>query len=339
MSYYKYIQEKYKLAWRWETSFRTTSAGKDTTNDESDSFFAFPLRLTTFPYIRQMPVKQYIHLPGMGPDYGLIQNQMTPPIEMVFTGNIFHFPFLKALTTAVTNVDATPNTHTYITSTARASTTPSFQLYLEVLNDTADENLVHLFVGCVVKSVNIEARNGELLTASVTILSAREITGTTLTSVPTLPILPLFDTSNSLITFTKATTSYNFTPKSWSIKYNDGKQMSNKTNLYAEEVDVGKREIQVSVLLEPKQKTVISDFLSQSPSTASDIDLTIKVSRDTSTDFISWAFEKIWAVDLKFSWNYMLETELTFILKPTTYESGAKLTLLETNAIASTGGY
>lgn len=339
MSYYKYIEEKVKMAWRHETSFRTTAGGKDTTNADSDTFLAFPMRLTSMPYIRQLPTIQMTHIPGQGPDYGWIQNVRTPPVQIVLTGNLYQLPFFKMLTTAVTNVDATPNTHTYVTTTARASTIPSFQLYVEVLNETSGQNLVHLFVGCVVQSLVITARNGELVQGTVTILSAREITGTALTSVPTLPILPVFDVTNTLVTFTHGGTAYEFMPVSWAFKYNDGKQMTNKTNIYAEEVDPGRREIEVTLTVQPKEKAVINDFLSQVPSTASDIDLTIKLSRDTTTDFISFAFEKLWRSSMSWSWNYMLETELKFILKPTTFESGAKLTILETNAIASTGGY
>ena len=90
----------------------------------------------------------------------------------------------------------------------------------------------------------------------------------------------------------------------------------------------------------PRGQVIMLDdnyFDPPEPETASDIDITIKTSRNTTSDYLQFAFEKLWSIDqgdIDFSFqDYYLMGNVTYILKPTTYETGAKLTITEVNAL------
>ena len=114
--------------------------------------------------------------------------------------------------------------------------------------------------------------------------------------------------------------------------------------MYATEAINGNPDIQVRIDFAPKDKTYSADTLTTplEPATASDVNITIKLYRDSTLDYTEFKFEHVWCIDsADGTWDFELETAImmkhstTFIIKPVTYEADAKLTITEQNALTS----
>ena len=187
-------------------------------------------------------------------------------------------------------------------------------------------------------------KSGEKAQLTLTIKFARAIASNTpvaLTSYPSWGTLKAYNLAT--MTIKKGGVAYPGEILSADIVYNDGTMLHKPANSeYAEEAINGNPDIQVRINFAPKDETFDADTLTTplEPDAASDVDIVIKPYRDSTLDYTEFSFEKCWCIDsADGTWDFELETAIllqyspTFIVKSTTYEAGAKLTITEQNVL------
>lgn len=346
MSYHYRGDQGGNAYWAPETAFRTNSHGVDTANAASDTFYPFPILINrlNLPWVR--PVTTY--LPAAAKvGFGQLYLSGYQRGDWTISGPLIDFSLFKYLTKNVSIATDTPsagyNTYTYVTTTSRTDPPPSIQILYRLGNDTSSEAMYLLMTGCVVKSITLAADNGGAIMATITILFANMIDGVALTSWPTKSNKRPFHFDITAITLSKGGVAYDGTFIGLNLQYDDGTFLHKAANESKPgRALLGVRQIKVQLKVAPKEKALLNDFLRSipDPGTASDIDLTIKMARNTFTDYLEFAFEKMWPVDAAHAeWglnSYYLTQNATMILKDPDYETGAKLTITEVNDIDST---
>lgn len=333
MSVYEYNIENYGLCWVPETAYRTTANGKDTANLATDTFFQLPIRITQKPVFGMLINKQATFIPGTV-DYGYLGHHGYILNAVQLTGELYNLDWIKPLMGAcsTTGPSGSDYTHTYITTTARASYPPSFQLLEKIVNDTSANNKYLLHVGCVIVRCDLKGDQNNLITATFTVMFARTITGLALNTFP--PLLHTercHDFENATVTHNVGGSAYNNSVKGWTIVINNNVQTDRAAGeLYPDRALWGFREISIGLDLTPKDWADFTDAETD-PATAKDIDITIKMSRNTTSDYLQFAFEKLWVLTYDAGTyshlNRYLRRQLTYILN--TYESGYKLTITQ----------
>ncbi|MCJ7481519.1 MAG: hypothetical protein MUO31_00985 [Thermodesulfovibrionales bacterium] len=327
-------------------AYRTNLQGKDTANLVGDTFFRLPGRLLKIPYIYIKRNKTYERVANTK-FWGHIAHEGYQNGKMTLTMDMIDLSMLHYLCKACTTTDNTPAgyyTHAYVTTTAQLSPPPTFQMVYKIVNYESGNNINALFVGCVLSGVAISIPQNGKAQLTLDIKFARVIASNTpvaLTTYPDWGVLKAYD--HATMTIKKTDTSYPGTILSADIVYNDGTVLFKPVNeLYASEALNGNPDIQVRLNFAPKDETFAADTMTAplAPATASDIDISIKLWRNITTDYTEFAFEKCWCIDsADGTWDFELETAImmqhstTFIIKPVTFETGAKLTITEVNSL------
>jgi hypothetical protein len=230
------------------------------------------------------------------------------------------------------------HSHQFLTTTARPSTPPSFQLLYKLVNDTGAESSWTLFVGCIITQVELTAAKNSPWTATFTIEFANAIAGVALTSEPDPRSLENIHIDRTVISITHATTAYQCFVNSFSITIVTGFYLQKA----AGEIRAGRalrrmRDFKLRMDIVAMEKIVLTDFEDTDPTaTTTDLDVTLTYTRVTSYDTLTFAFEKVWAIGVSYDWaenDYHLQGAVEFMIKPTTFETGAKLTITEINSL------
>lgn len=269
---------------------------------------------------------------------------MTLTMDMIDLSMMYYL--LKATTTTDDTPSASLYTHVYATTTAQTSPPPTFQMVYKIVNYESGNNINTLFVGCTLAGVAISIRPGSPVQLTLDIKFAKTIASNSpvaLTDYPSFGTLVNYTFERTEITVKKGGTAYPGTVRGLDIVYLDGTVLHKPANEeYASEAINGNPDIQLKIDFAPKDETWSADTLTAplAPATASDLDITVKMYRHTTNDYTEFAFEKLWCIDTPDgTWDFEIETAIlmqhtpTFIIKPTAFETGAKLTITEVNAL------
>lgn len=340
MSYFTYNVENHALyISAKESSFRTSAAGKDTYS-AATTYYPLGLQLTRIPrfWLRRKKIVQEIagyadwgHLSRQGYEIGTLQ----------LTGEIRDLSQMLYYFGTCTTTDNSPTTgyytHVFTTTTARPSTPPSFQLLYKLVNETGSESFWTLFTGCIVTQVSISATKTNAYQATVTIEFANAIAASVPNAEPTPRAVENMHIDQTAITITKATTAYQIVTQGFTINITTGFYL----HAAAGEDRAGralkrKRDFRVILNILSMQKIAMTDFEDLDPAAASDLDITFTYTRLATYDVITWAWEKMWSITNEYDWgesDYHLQGTHEFLIKPTTFETGAKLTVTEVNSL------
>jgi hypothetical protein len=333
MTDYEFNNEGYNLVWCPETAYRTTANGKDTINLAADTFFALPVRWVDRPIFGMLINKYFEHTPGNGPDYGYLAHHGYALPAMQIQGELINFDWMKYVfgDCTTTGPSGSDYTHTYITTTSRGSYPDTMQLLEKIPNDSGI-HIYRLHTGVAIVSVVLNSdQNGKVM-ATFTIVMANTITGANLTSWPTVPwAVRAHDHEHTDVTYNVGGSAYPFVCKGWSITVDNGviaDKAAGETK--PERVLWGPRKILVGIDGLPKTWTDFTDAETD-PASAKDIDITFKMYRNATSDYTSFAFEKLWAAEYEwgsyiFNGRYFRRKK-TYILNQ--FESGYKLTAVQ----------
>lgn len=336
MSFYYPLNTTF--GWRSEAAFRDADGNGtlDEANAVDATYYPVPINkpLLTGHSHRMM---EWLRS-GLSYDPDHLSDGVVAPLQFALSGELWNFSWIRHLCKTVTNAGAeAPYTHTYITTTARPITPPPS---LEILQSMAHGSAARhwLYVGCIVSGVQLIASAGSVR-ATWNLQSARRITGQALSSPMAAVAMRPYPTSNSTtVTLTRGGTAVSGQPRQVLLSYSDGTTLPTDClgTLYPPYAIHGPRDITCQILWDPTDLD-IEDWLADTPaSTAVDNDLTLKFSRDTTDDYLEFAFEKIAVESFSYQVGQTLQWSSTFRLKPASFETGAKLTITEKNAWDST---
>lgn len=327
-----------------------------TTNLAAQTFYTFWLKLTREPIFYLKKNLVYEQVSGVGPDFNYLAIHGNQEGKMILTGELYYMPlyFLcKACTTTdnvypATDTEDPPTTaqagtyvHDYKTTTARAAAVPTFECFLKMVNDTGANTRHNLYVGCTISMMSIQGALNSPIMGTIEIHFKNVVAGTTLSSYPAkIPTYRAFYIDDAVFTYTKAAAAYTGSVHDFTIVYHDGTflhKASGQTT--AGEALKGPRQISVEFTFLPETVAFLNDILYSvlDPATASDVDLTIKISRNTTNDWLRFAFEKLWSVDQNDpGWfnNYYVNHKVKYIIKSTALEAGAILWIREVNQVS-----
>jgi hypothetical protein len=348
MTDYEYVAPKYE-AWftQKESAFRTPTGGADKDAFDADQVvYPFPISpQRIIPFIKRNKV--YEHTSNIGPDYGYIAHTTYGEGKLVLSGPLLDFSLMYFLCKACTTAGGPTYTHTYVTTTARTSTVPSFGMVVKASNDTAANELYFYYFGCVVQSFSVTASvDKPEWNATITILYAYSlVTDAAFTSTePARSLLQAYSFDRTAVLFKKATVDCSCNIRGFTINYDDGTVLNKAANdLYPGRALHGWRKIDVSLTFMPKDRNMLYDFLTTElgAATASDLDITITATQVAVTNILAFTFQCLWNVDTPepqydVDGGYRLSLSPKFIIKPIAFEADAKLTIVETNLLANT---
>ena len=345
-----YVDRDHGICWAPETAFRTTAQGLNTANAAGDTFYRLPIQVVNVPlwYIKRG--RYYERLAG-DKYWGDIGFDGYEEGKITLSGNMLDCSMLYYLTKACTTTDNSPSgglyTHVYATTTAQAATPPTFSLLIKFVNAESGNNIFVLLLGCHLTALAITgSKDNKKIQGSLSIEFASAIAGADLTTWPTFGTINPYLWGRTKIDYKKGATAYPGSILGFEIIYDDGSMLNTIVdNETANEVLNGNPDIRVGLNFVPKDETHFEDTTKAplAPATASDINITIKMYRSkpeaSSTDYTQFAFEKLWNIEDAGDWGFALRrlTALNhatkFIIKPAGYETGAKLTITEVNAL------
>jgi hypothetical protein len=333
-----YTYENCHFAWLGkETAYRTNAHGLDTANEAGDTAYYLPIKPTMMPRISHFKTYQMTH--GFG---SRDENQLTiaelPAGTVSLSGDLYDLGMLYFMVKGCTTTDDSPGagyyTHVYASSTA-GTKAATFQFIEKLVNDDSDNTEIWLFVGCYVKSWSITIVEKQKVTCALEIGFARKIAGVDLTTWPSLPAKTPFYADQTVVTYARGGTAYAGSADSVTITWDDGVIPIKGLAAYIGMITLGPRKIGLNMLWTPTQKDDVIHEESDLPATTQDLDVTLKISRDTTYDYIQFAFEKLFNImpdgGAYNHENWILNRQKQFKLKPAALESGGKVTITEVN--------
>lgn len=327
-----------------ETAFRTNAAGKDTTNGATYVYYPFPIRHVKWSLIFLAKKKVVLHLAGVGPDIGEIQHQGYDEIKLTLSGDLVDFSLMYFLCKGCTTTDNDPGagyyTHTYINTTARVSA--SFQIFNKHVNPTGAQSILNLLVGCVITRHTISGSQNQNLKGTFYIDVANIVTATALTApgYPTYRNVRILTFEDTLITFNKGGVAYDLKVTGFEWDYNDGSTLHKCAGeTKPDEILMLHRTNTIRLDVIPKVKAFLDDLYGDEPTEADDIDIILKMFRNTTLDYIQSSWEKVFCIEapknIDYSYNNakLQVNGVKYAAKPTWQETGAKNTITEVNQV------
>ena len=326
-----------------------------TTNLAAQTFYTMWVKLTRAPVFFLKKNNVYEQVSGVGPDPTYAAQHGNQEGKMVLTGELYYLPlyFLcKACTTTdnvypATDTEEPPTTvqagtyvHDYKTTTARAAAPPTFECFLKMVNDTSANNKFPLYVGCAITAMSISGSLNSPITATIEIIFKNVLAGTALSAYPSFPSYRAFYIDDAVMVYAKGGSAYTGSLHAFTIEYRDGTYLHKPAGQStATEPLNGPRLISIEITWAPKTVAHLNDtiFAQLDPATASDVDITLKISRNTTNDWIRFAFEKLWSNDQSdptYFMNYHLDHRVKFVPKPAAVETGAVTWIREVNQVS-----
>ena len=349
MSYYPFKIDNMQMGWRRETAFRTTAEGLDTTNANSAVYYSFGIKNFKMKLLRFKRNKNWVTAHGYT-DWASIEEKQYEALEWELEGDLCDLMMLKMLVAAlITNTDATSyRTRVYATTTSRSAEKPSIQVFQYLVNDTGAQTIANLLLGTQLKKMKITWAQAANVKCTFTFESAKPIAFTALTS-PGFPakipvdaagaVLRPYNISDIVVSLKKGGTAYQGVTVGGSITYDDGAKLHHGDGeAYAGRIVQGFRQIMIENLrVMLKEKALYDDVNGLAATAASDVDLTIKMSRNTTSDYLEFAFQKLLAEEASFEeWEneFNLVGTYNYKLKPASFETGAVLTITQADSHA-----
>lgn len=340
---FKYNVENHQIFFTGkENPFRTLSPQAKDVFAAGITVYPLPIKLTRIPRFYQKTKKVRSQIAGIA-DFGYLAHHGYEDLIITLSGDMLDFSMMHFLTSACTTTDNTPvgfYTHVYATTTAKATSPPTFQMVYKMINDEeANANDIWiLFTGCILKKASIKSAVNSTITCELEIHAANATVGATaLTTEANTTIMRTFQADDAVVTFTKATAAVPGKIIEWEIIYDAGHFLSKaQGESKPEEALNGLRDIHLKLKWVPQYEPdgIVNDDL---PETDDDLDCTIKISRNTTNDYVEFAFQKLWnslAEDGAWDFNdYYFSQGLDLVIKPTAYEAGGVLTITEVNLL------
>lgn len=332
-----------RCRWKPETAFRTNAHGLDTANEAGDTMYALPLTPVEIHYEQSRRQRTARFIPGKT-GYGDIALGPYQPGVLSLTGTLRDLSMLKHM---LHPASWTQNTDTpsagYYTRTAREgleSTISSFQLLVYSVNTDSGETIYTLLIGCVISSVTLSCSQNGQVQVAITGSYAKSVVGVALSSLPSEKSDMGYDWGKAAVTFTLATVAIPAFITDWVINWNNNITLQTGDGQdYPSEAFYGDQEIFVGLKFSPKTADWWADTVeTAAPGSDDDLDITLKIARDGTYDYIQFAFEKMWPMTFpnpKYVYlNRLLQLDVNFIIKPTQYDSNAKCTITEVSNAA-----
>lgn len=327
-----------------ETAFRTNAAGKDTTNANNYVYYPFPIRHVKWSLMFLSKNKVVRQMAGVGPDIGEIQHGEFDIGKITLTGDLIDFSLLYFLCKACTTTDNDPvgyYTHEYVSTTAR-STAVSFQIFNKHVNPTGAQSILKLLVGAIVTKIVISGSQNGNLKCAISIEFANIVAGTALTApgYPTFAALRILTFEDAIITFTKGGVSYDGKANAFEWEFNDGSALHKCAGeSKPEEYLLLPRSNTIKIDWLPKTSGILTDLFTDEPTEADDIDLILKIARNTISDYIQCSWQKIFPIaapkmiDYAYNNAKLVIPGIQYACKPAWQETGAKWTVTEVNSL------
>jgi len=324
-----------------EFSYRIIADGRlqDAINLATDSFFPIPVRMESgqSPLVRKS--KEW-DSKNMLSKYKTNRQIGVQDIMMIFSGIVVNRSWLAFLSDQIVHIGETaPYTHTHDTSETMGINNPpkTFALLNVKLNPKTANIKILLYTGCYVKSYSETGSVNQFVTGTWEVHASNEVTGAALNTYPTLSTSQYFSFGEGFTyTFVKGETPYTGVIKSYTFKYDTDKRLNKgMTSLLGLSV-LPSNETDVSLLIQiaPYDYTII-DELETDPLTASAKVFTMKIARNSVSDYFQIVFTKAFEkfIGLSYLEGVMV---LDFEIMMNTDESGHKLVITEVNADGST---
>lgn len=304
MSYVPYLRSNNRhnrWAWKPETSFRTNAHGKDTANQAGDTFYHLPLLLDDASYTIIRTRKRFVEHYGTSHDPLHINMEGYDPVNIVFSGKVLDHTMLNQICGTCTNSGASsPYTHQVDDADTLDNPPETFQLWRKFYNDKgAAESKYFLYLGCYISNYTEILDKSGVLRGTLTIKAAKIIDGVDLTTPPDLPDVSTFRWGHTTIsTYSKGGTAYNYEFQGYKFTYdNPRRYYKGDTDDYAVGITpADKRKVEWELTTLPME-TDLYDDSQDDPTSAQNKDLTIKVARNITNDYIQYtiadAFQKI----------------------------------------------
>jgi hypothetical protein len=359
-----YFRRKFQARWGIETARRNTGAGKDTTNAAGVTTYHFPIlvgqknspvpetfvwNVTTLSYQRVTSQKFFDFLQLGSVSHGMIE----------FKGPVLDFTMMKFLFKYAVNAGAgDPYTHTFDTSDASyeqegngaGETVPTIFMIFDLSNDDPNESIYPLMLGCVVSYYHMGSREigtNTPIEGTIRIKVSKVIDGTNLTAWGTYPTLRPHYLDSTIQTLTKADAAIPGYGDGFDWWWDDHTVQLKWANHQYSEHDVnGSPEMRLTVYWAIQDRTLFDDYFKTplDPATASDLAASVKMYINETTKYILHELDKMWPVNDQSGIEYkevgegvqIMIMKLTFIFKPTHYESGGYYKLEEKNAYPAT---
>jgi hypothetical protein len=312
----------------------------DETNAAGDTFYHLGMSTVVPLSLWQPAQRTYSAIAGVA-DWGKAYTGNYPPAKLAATGpffdwNCMYFDCCGCTTTGASD----PYTHTYATTTARADPAPSTQLYNQLGHTTAGEIRRTLYTGCCVNSFAITGNMGQPIQYSQNWVAASNVAATALNTEPTFFTKRPFLFSDLDVTFQDGSgTDYDGYCRAFTFNWNNNLKMP----IYAGDDHAqcvqyaGNREIRCSLTWATEETDDWDDVEDMSPYEGSGtdyVDLTLKISRDTSTDYVELKGEKLLAVSSTHQWaDGVLVHQIELIHVP---HADSKWTLVAKNGYDNT---
>lgn len=298
MSYVMYKVSDTKWGWRGpEGAFRDFDGNttRDETNAADGTFWALPVFIGSENPVLVRKRKKFSQWRAGSRFVKQLNFDEYSELILTFTGPVINRSWLYYLTDACATADDTPSTnyytHQYDNADTHANPPKSFELIHRIPNDKSGggESIVLLYTGCVVTNYVERADLGsQIAIGTWTVKAANCIAGTDLTTPgwPEYPQKGFFTFDMATLTWTKGGTALNGHFKGYTFSFNTDKALIREGGSY---YAVGAKspnntDVMLSIDWAPTETDSYDDS-QDDPLTALNKDITLKIARNTTTDY------------------------------------------------------
>lgn len=222
-------------------------------------------------------------------------------IIFTFSGPVYDRSWLHYLTDGVVTSDNTPSsgkyTHIFNQNTATLENPPlTFELLSFVVNDGTGANMILLYTGCTVTNYVETGTMNEQIIGTWTIEAANEVVGTVLSAWPGFPNLKIFHMEEAVLTYKKGGTAREGKIKSYTYTWNSDKILDKGGGDAIMSYIKSPNEVfqTLDVSWETRSLLDIAD-MRLDPVAANNLDVDLKISRNTTDDFFKIDFPDAYA--------------------------------------------
>lgn len=335
-----YTLDLASMCWKPETANRTNAHGLDAANEAADTYYTWPIPIKRPPVARVIRNRVTEFVGGYA-DYALLYQGDYPPLELDFVGPLADMNMFVQMLYGGTTTPNTPSAglyqRQYLSTTLRTTPCPTFQFLTRFVNPTSAQTMYVLSIGAVVKKFKINAVFGQPVELSLTIAISKSIAGVALNTYPAVSKEKAFFLGDSTITYTKGGSALAGLVFAFTIDV-DNKAIARQAGKWCYDWIPGFREIKCTLEFSMETKAEIEGSDTYTAKNNDDLDCTIKLAR-SATDYVEFAFEKLWDSmnnAPSFDWlEFLLAQSQPLIIKPTWYETGGKMTVTEVNSEAT----
>jgi hypothetical protein len=287
--------------WRPEPAYADAdnNGTKDETNAATGIYFTFPvfIGIENPVYIRKL--KQFTKYQSGSRYHSKIQHDGYKEVMLTITGPVIDHSLLYFLTDACITADNTPGagqyTHTYVNTATHVNPPKSFEIYHRSVNDKSGggESVLELITGCTVVSYSEKAdTKSKTCTGTYTIKGRNIVTATALTTpgYPTYPTLNFLTFDNAVLTWTKGGAATNGYMVGYEYNFITDRDLIKEGGSYYPVATKSPNKVEVSLKVSwIPTETDSYDDSQDDPLSALNKDITLKISRNTTTDYFQIA--------------------------------------------------